>query len=185
MPVASIVVDPPHRGASHYNDVGDGIRPWKPDEMAQLMADQLDFYHKLVPPCHQMVQDGPMWVHLPIHNVWAFQSVAYWDRWQAQRSWGLSAEEVLLCLYQGARIAAPMHTHVWEHKHLNQWNAPKSPAWVKALLAVSPDGPVFDPMVGTGSTLVAALEMGRFAVGIELQEDLCRQAVGRIEALAA
>ena len=41
---------------------------------------------------------------------------------------------------------------------------------------------VLDPYMGAGSTLVAALQLGIHAVGIEFDEGYCRAAVNRLEA---
>lgn len=52
---------------------------------------------------------------------------------------------------------------------------------MRSLLAMT-KGPILDPYMGIGTTLVAAKHLGRDAVGIELEEKYCRTAVSRLEA---
>ena len=53
----------------------------------------------------------------------------------------------------------------------------------RALLACTREGElVFDPFCGSGTTAVAAKELGRFFVGAELEEEYARLAARRIRA---
>jgi len=48
-------------------------------------------------------------------------------------------------------------------------------------LSCQPDGQVFDPFLGSGTTLVAAYRLGRRGVGIEISEEYCELAARRLE----
>jgi len=63
--------------------------------------------------------------------------------------------------------------------------APKPLSWMRWAVdrASRPDELVFDPLAGVGTTLLAARQLGRRAVGIELVEHYCAQAARRFEQL--
>lgn len=124
-------------------------------------------------------------------DSWAFNRLLWMhksaDLAAPWRGWCMNSESIALFSRTGARWPKPQDyrtdmysTGPWERAgHPNG----KPLAVVRDLVrrTVGNDQCVIDPFLGSGTTLVAAKELGRRAIGIEIEERYCEIAARRLQ----
>jgi len=99
----------------------------------------------------------------------------------------MSNDEEVYILGTGFRSSAPPQRSVittTEQRSLEvtRWGhpTPKPGALMETLIDRCPPGIIADPFTGSGATLVAARNLGRRAIGVELEERYCEIAAKRL-----
>ena len=98
--------------------------------------------------------------------------------------WGNSAEEVYVL---GGGFVGRRRSNVIRCDRLSATSAehpnhptPKPLGLMRSLIEYCPPGVIVDPFCGSGSTLRAAKDLGRKAIGVELDERYCEIAAKRL-----
>jgi len=93
--------------------------------------------------------------------------------------WFPSTEEIYVLNggFEGSRVSSVLRFHVRNEFHPTE----KPVALMQHLVSRCPSGTILDPFCGSGSTGVAAVQMGRKFIGIERDEGYFEIACRRIE----
>lgn len=96
--------------------------------------------------------------------------------------WGYGDEEAYVF---GPGWKGPRRTNVYRMPKVAAANNPGHPtpkpvALMEALIEYAPPGVIADPFAGSGATLIAARNLGRKVIGVELEERYCEVIVKRL-----
>lgn len=111
-----------------------------------------------------------------------YESVAIWDKAKNPDLIELVYSfnwPGMMRLFRYSSITSSVTAQIGQDK-LNEHPSQKPIQLMRALLKRCPDGVALDPFMGSGTTLRAAKDLGRKAIGIEIEERYCEIAAKRM-----
>lgn len=172
-----VLTDPPYGVEFAYASYEDGLDSWRGLFLNLVQWAKANAQMLLMPIC-RIDQLG--WIcshHVP---DWL---IAWHKGSPGQRSFvGFSDWEPILVY--GKTQGCQMHDHFYaQPANTNGHPCPKPVRWAAWLMerASKPSHLVLDPFMGSGTTLVAAQQLGRRAIGVEIEERYCEIAVKRLQ----
>ena len=199
-PVDLIVTDPPYGvgyEGGHYHG-----KNWKQRKRDALIGDTVDVYAWALPLLFA-ASCGPCYIFSPpgaaAHNVYSAIAAArgsimatiIWNKtnatYAAMRSqYKPRCEMIFYCKGPKARTlwtGPTTESTVWDFKRdpTNIYHPTQKPVGLMLRAIGNHAAPlVLDPFAGAGSTLIAAKDLRRRAIGIELEEKYCKAAARRL-----
>lgn len=142
----------------------------------------------VVPVMNYLASTYPMALFMSMkqmRKVPSFKWVLCWHKPGSTRRnalQGFSIWEPIFIYGKGWRVANDAITlpDCANHSRGNQHPCPKPIKIFKWLLSFHSADTILDPFMGSGTTLVAAKQLGRKAIGIEIEEKYCEIAVKRL-----
>lgn len=160
-PVEVVLTDPPYPG---YD------KGWDIPDVAAILGG-ISAPVKVV--CWPVLTPSPLQTHTAEH-VWHKpngQSQYHYERVLVEG--GTPGASVF-------RVAAILQNYVQYARECVDHPTQKPVKLMRSLLVRYPGAPVLDPFMGSGTTLRAAKDLGRKAIGIELEERYCEMAAKRL-----
>ncbi len=181
MPEADVIVTDPPYGMAYQHGLRDGKVAWGHDGVS-IVGDDEPF-----DPAFLLALGKPTVLFGANHYADRLPPSRGWLVWDkragtpsndqsdAELAWTnvLSVARVFSARWSGSHRTG--REQVDGRQHVNQ----KPVALMAWAMAFMPPGAVLDPFMGSGSTLVAAKQAGRRAIGIEIEERYCEIAAIR------
>ena len=175
-PVDLVLTDPPYGlGDKWRGGAGGKKSSWKiPQEEAMSWdMDVVDGVENL-PNISDSIIWGGNYYNLPPSRCWLIWDKKMNDTWttgQAEMAWTTLDRPIRV--FRMAQCEA--------HQNMDKQHPAQKPVGLMKWCLKWHDGDVvLDPFMGSGTTLVACKELGRKAIGIELEEKYCEIAVKRL-----
>jgi site-specific DNA-methyltransferase (adenine-specific) len=190
--VDSLITDPPYGLNVGYGRTKFGTRRIDGDaDMSLILGVFKATAHLMVPDAwtatfcgYSQVGEVQMATEASGYKV---KTVIVWDKAMPSLGMGIrNQHEMVVLAKQGRPVEPFMGGNVW--RILRERGTPQHPHMKpQALMSrlidyYSPEGGmVLDPFAGSGSTLVAAKQLGRTAIGIEIDESYCELIAKRLD----
>lgn len=187
-PVDLVLTDPPYNAGVDYGRLVNDSLPWSGyrklmgdvlAELERLSNGPILIFSSVTAMFHLAAVSPPRWVCAwtkPLslaHRVGGSPFLPHWEPCLIYgQVWG-----------DGGRVPNYHLSDVWScnpEAERNGHPCPKPIQLIRRLVRIIPGDTILDPFMGSGTTLRAAKDLGRRAVGIEIEEKYCEIAVKRL-----
>ena len=180
MPEADVIVSDPPYGIAYVHGER-GVGAYGSDGIA-IHGDDVPF-----DPSHLLAIGRPMLLWGANHYADKLPASPGWLVWDKTGGYWLTHQSDVELAWTNVLTTARVYGQRWrgvardgrEQLEGRSHTSQKPVALMVWCLGWMPDGVVLDPYMGSGSTLVAAKEAGRRAIGIEIEERYCEIAANR------